>query len=59
MDTDKVLADRVVAHLNVDLAVIYPYNLLAAGTPLMHHIMHVTKKSMQYESKVIHFIHFL
>ncbi|XP_068216856.1 N-acetylated-alpha-linked acidic dipeptidase 2-like [Palaemon carinicauda] len=53
----KVLEMRLVAHLNVDLAVIYTYNLQISATPLLHKIIkEATKrtpapdKSLGYET---------
>ena len=35
----KVMAHRIVAHINVDIAVTHSYNLLGAATPLMQTLM--------------------
>lgn len=34
----SLLKDRVVAYLNVDLAIIYTYNLLMVATPLVQQV---------------------
>ncbi|XP_076052374.1 putative N-acetylated-alpha-linked acidic dipeptidase [Oratosquilla oratoria] len=41
----KVFEARAVAHLNVDLAVIYAYNILISATPMLHKVItEATKK---------------
>ena len=35
----SLLGARTVAHLNVDIAIIDNYNLLAVGSPLLHQLM--------------------